>query len=220
MCLELQENTIGIPSAALVSCWRSAQHVFMTVPGVKIQPTAEQLLELMAAVRSQRDRDAFAELFLYFAPRVKSYLRSMKVEEKLAEDLAQEVLLTVWRRADQYDPRQAALSTWIFTIARNRRIDEVRRERRPEIDLNDPALVPDGPTAPDRVYDATQVALRVQSAIETLPPEQAVLLRSSFFEEKTHSELAAELLLPLGTVKSRLRLAMTKLRSVLEDVDR
>ncbi len=217
--MEIQQNLSCLPFATVVLRCSSAQHVTMPPQDAKYRPTPEQLLDLMMAVSVSRDRDAFAQIFHYYAPRVKSYIRSLKVEEKSAEDIAQEVLLTVWRRADQYDPQKSALSTWIFTIARNKRIDVARREKRPEIDLNDPALVPEGPASPDRAYDAAQVALRVRAAIETLPQEQATLLRSSFFEEKSHSELADEFLMPLGTVKSRLRLAITKLRSALEDMN-
>ncbi len=180
-------------------------------------PSPEDLLELIARIAENGERSAFAALFKHFAPRIKSYLRGMKADEGLAEDLTQEVMLTVWRRAGQFDPAQAALSTWIFTIARNKRIDAVRREKRPEIDLNDPALVPDAEPQPDQILTARQAGEGLRGAIGELPEEQAELLRLSYFEEKSHAEIASELDLPLGTVKSRLRLAMTKLRGKLEE---
>jgi RNA polymerase sigma-70 factor (ECF subfamily) len=214
----LQQFALENYAAAVVSRRRPAQHGAMTVQEVKPERTAGEWAELMLAVAERSDRDAFVCIFEYFAPRVKAYLRSLKADEKLAEDLAQDVLLTVWRRAGQFDPRQAALSTWIFTIARNRRIDAVRRERRPEIDPGDPALVPDPIAGPDRIYDATQVVTRVRAAIGDLPADQAELLRLSYLEEKSHSEIAEEKALPLGTVKSRLRLAMAKLKRQLEDM--
>ena len=110
-----------------------------------IRPEAQEgdapLVDLLAAVAERHDRRAFAALFGHFAPRLKGYIRRLGMEEARAEELAQEVMLIVWRRAALYDPAQASVSTWIFTIARNRRIDDLRRERRPEIDPNDPALV-------------------------------------------------------------------------------
>lgn len=196
---------------------KAAQHKRMAVKSLAEEQSPDQLLALIERVALDSDREAFVELFRHFAPRVKSYLRGMKADEGLAEDLTQEVMLTVWRRAKQYDPRQASLSTWIFTIARNRRIDAVRREKRPEIDPNDPALVPDEQRAPEELVSRQQQNAALREAIRELPGEQAQLLRLSYFEEKSHAEIASELDLPLGTVKSRLRLAMTKLRGMLEE---
>jgi RNA polymerase sigma-70 factor (ECF subfamily) len=134
-----------------------------------------------------------------------------------AEEVAQEVMITVWRRAALFDRRLASASTWIFTIARNKRIDSIRRQRRPQIDFEDPAFVPD-PVAPaDRIFEEGEDAERVRAAIETLPEEQRALLRLAFFEDKPHSEIASLCSLPLGTVKSRIRLAMTRLRKQLKD---
>lgn len=189
----------------------------MSVKVLAEELSPERLLELIELVALHSDRDAFVELFRHFAPRVKSYLKGTKADEMQAEDLTQEVMLTVWRRAGQYDPRQASLSTWIFTIARNRRIDAIRREKRPEIDPNDPALVPDGEDLPEDLVSRQQQGAALREAIEELPGEQAQLLRLSYFEEKSHAEIAGELDLPLGTVKSRLRLAIGKLRGRLEE---
>ena len=129
-------------------------------------------------------------------------------------------MLTVWRRAGQFDRTRAALSTWVYTIARNKRIDALRRERRPEYDLDDPALV-DDEAAPrgDRLAETGQARRAVMQAVAKLPPEQEQLLRIFFFEEKSHSLIADELGLPLGTVKSRLRLALVKLRHMLNGLD-
>ena len=123
-------------------------------------------------------------------------------------------MLAIWRRAHQFDRARAALSTWVYTIARNKRIDALRRERRPDFDLEDPALVGDADASPrgDRVAEAGQAKREVMRAVAQLPAEQAELLHIFYFEEKPHSVIAAELGLPLGTVKSRLRLALGKLR--------
>lgn len=172
--------------------------------------------ELISAVAERRDRKAFIGLFERFAPRIKAYLMRQGADPATAEDLAQDVMLTVWRRAEQFDRRKASVSTWIFTIARNRRIDVLRRTRRPEIDPDDPLLVREPETAPDSHVESLQSNARLHAAVAKLPTEQQKLLRLVYFEDKSHSVIAAELSLPLGTVKSRLRLAMAKLRAALE----
>lgn len=174
--------------------------------------------DLMTAVAVGRDRVAFAQLFGYFAPRIKAYVRCLGVDDHRAEDLVQEVMLTVWRRARLYDASKASVSTWIFTISRNKRIDEFRRERRPQIDLEDPMLVREAEPTIDAWLQA-DAEQRLRRAVETLPEEQALVLRKNFFEDKPHGVIADELNLPLGTVKSRARLALAKLRAALRDLD-
>ena len=172
---------------------------------------------LVLLVARNRDRESFSALFLYFAPRVKSYFLRLGVSANTAEELAQETLLTVWRKADSFDPGKASASTWIFTIARNLRIDLVRRGIR---------AIPNDDYAPDSVdvptpcdeFLAAERDQRVSEALKTLPAEQAEVIRLSFFEEKPHQEIASRLSIPLGTVKSRVRLAITRLRGILEDL--
>lgn len=173
--------------------------------------------DLLLAVGRARDRTAFAALFDHFAPRLKAYLRRLGADAAAAEELVQEVMLLVWRRAETFDPAQASAGTWVFTIARNRRIDALRREQRPEIDPDDPALVPDPVEPADRALETAQAAGRLRAALKDLPTEQAELLRMAYFEDKPHSAIAAERGLPLGTVKSRLRLALDRLRKVLRE---
>ena len=178
----------------------------------------DELSELLIAVAEHKDRKAFIKLFEHFGPRVKSYLKRLGVNDSEADDLMQEVMLTVWRRAEQFDCRKARASTWIFTITRNKRIDAIRRERRPELDPNDPALVPDRDEDPSEAVSANEWRAAIKRAIDEVPEEQAKLLRMSFFEDKTHDAIATELDLPLGTVKSRIRLAVAKLRRSLEEL--
>lgn len=178
----------------------------------------EALADLIEAIALRADKAAFAQLFRIFAPKIKGYLVKLGAGSQ-AEELAQEVMLTVWRKAATFDRKQASVSTWLFTIARNRRIDAIRKERRPELDPEDPMLVPDAPPAPDVQLLARDREGRVAEAIKTLPPEQSELLRQAFFLAKSHSEIAAEMNLPLGTVKSRLRLAFGRMRKVLEGED-
>jgi len=177
---------------------------------------AERLSSLLRRVGRDRDRQAFVQLFHHYAPRLKSFLQRQGVEPTAAEEIIQDVMVSVWRRADSYDPQLASVNTWVFAIARNRRIDRLRQERRPEIDPDDPALVPDeAADGREAAILAEEETARLHRAIGTLPAEQAELLRMAYFEDKPHSAIAAERNLPLGTVKSRLRLALTRLRKVL-----
>jgi RNA polymerase sigma factor (sigma-70 family) len=177
-----------------------------------------KLADLLAAVAGKQDRAAFAQLFTYFAPRIKAYVRRLGAPDQKAEDIVQEVMITVWRRASLYDATQASVGTWIFTIARNKRIDDLRRERHPEIDPNDPSLVADAADSADELVMWQDQARRLHDAISALPEEQALILRKNFFEHKAHGVIARELDLPLGTVKSRARLALAKLRQVVGDI--
>lgn len=173
--------------------------------------------DLLRAVAEKRDRAAFIALFNYFAPRLKTYLMKQGASPQNAEELVQETMLTVWRRAKTFDPAQAAASTWIFTIARNRRIDALRKRARPEPDMNDPALAPDStPSATDMIAQE-QRADMLKDALATLPPEQKEVLKLSYFEDLSQSEIAEKTGLPLGTVKSRMRLALKALRNHLNE---
>lgn len=184
------------------------------------EPTGEPRFDLMiTAIAERTDRDAFATLFEHFAPRVKAYLLRLGMANAAAEDLAQEVLLTVWHKAATYDPSQAGASTWIFTIARNKRIDVLRRENRPALDPNDPALVQEPEALADEVVSAADQAERIRDAIGELPSEQAELVRLAFYHDHAHGAIAEKTGLPLGTVKSRLRLALIKLRRALNHDD-
>ncbi len=175
--------------------------------------------ELVEAIAKRGDRTAFAELFGHFAPRLKGYLMRLGTDPASAEEIMQDVMLTVWRKAATFDRQQASAGTWIFTIARNRRIDRLRRERRPEFDPNDPALVPAAPPDADLTVWAGQVEARIHAAIISLPPEQSDLIRRAYFDDQSHREIAARSGLPLGTVKSRIRLAMQRLRERIDDLE-
>jgi RNA polymerase sigma-70 factor (ECF subfamily) len=171
---------------------------------------------LIVAVAQRRDRGAFSLLFAHFAPRVKSYLRQSGLSMTLAEELAQETLLTVWSKAGQYDPARANASAWIFTIARNLRTDTLRRARL-ALPEPDPTDEPPPPPIADAVFAAEQDARRVRAALEALPAAQLEAVQLAFVEDQTHSEIEASLGVPLGTVKSRLRLALSRLRTMLKD---
>jgi RNA polymerase sigma-70 factor (ECF subfamily) len=174
--------------------------------------------ELVEAVARHGDREAFAALFEFYAPRVKGFLIRLGSTPDLSEEIAQETLLTLWRRAAMFDPSRASVGTWIFTIARNLRIDRARRGSVATAETIYEVLAGDDPARPDEGLLSGERDRHVQAALRDLPAEQTDVVRLSFFEDKPHSEIAAILGLPLGTVKSRLRLAMTKLRERLEDL--
>jgi RNA polymerase sigma-70 factor (ECF subfamily) len=175
--------------------------------------------DALERIGNHRDREAFIELFEYFAPRIKSYLLKGGMAYERADDVTQDVMLNIWQKAHSYDRRKAAASTWIFTIARNKRIDVLRKAARPEPDPNDPLMTPSGfqGDKPEQALAVHQNIEKLMDAIDTLPEEQAGLLRTSFFEDKTHIQIAEDTGIPLGTVKSRIRLAIEKLRHMMED---
>jgi RNA polymerase sigma-70 factor (ECF subfamily) len=181
--------------------------------------TATEDRDALIEACAQSDRTAFAQLFTYYAPRVKAFLMRLAADDALAEELAQEVMLTVWRKAALFDRSQASASTWIFRIARNKRIDAARRAAKPALDAEDPSLLPPEAIAPDDAAHAGDREQRVREALQTLPDEQKSLLRRAFFDGLSHAEIAELEGLPLGTVKSRLRLAFGKLRQKLDPDD-
>ena len=165
------------------------------------------------AVRDHKDKLAFGDLFSHFAPRVKSFLMKSGSPPEMAEECAQEVMVTVWNKAHLFDGSKASVSTWIFTIARNRRIDMIRKQRRPE-----PEDLPwgpqDAPSAADTLCLQQETELLGQ-AIAELPIKQRQLIERAYFGELTHAEIASETGLPLGTIKSRIRLALDRLRHAM-----
>ena len=183
-------------------------------------PTDDELNAWMRAVAEAADRPAFAALFRHFAPRIKGFLVRAGADEPLAEELTQETMVALWRRAAKFDPARARVSTWLFTIARNLRIDRHRRQAGTDSSLLedwDPELQPaDAHLAPEELLQAAQAVHELRRALAALPAEQARLLQLSFFDEHTHGHIARELGIPLGTVKSRIRRAMMQLRQALE----
>lgn len=180
-------------------------------------PSIPELNRLLGDIAENRSRAAFAELFGHFAPRIKGFIMRSGASEELAEEIVQETMVTVWTKAAQFDAARAGASTWIFTIARNKRIDILRRVSRPEPDPEDPMFQPDPPMSGEEFTQSREDQVRVRAALEHLPPEQVEIVRLSFFDSLTHSEIAERLSLPLGTVKSRLRLSFRKIRSALGD---
>ena len=167
--------------------------------------STDEAADLIEAIASRQDRAAFASLFRHFAPRVKAFIMRGGTDAEAAQEVAQEALIMVWRKAASFDRTRASAATWIYTIARNKRIDLLRRAARP----------PEAEDA-DKSVLAGQTYTRVKELMDGLSEDQQVVLRKAFFEDKTHTVIAEELKLPLGTVKSRIRLALGRLREALE----
>ncbi len=167
---------------------------------------------LLQSVGKNQDKEAFIELFEHFAPRIKSFLMKGGSSPEQADELAQETMLAIWRKARSYDPKQAAASTWIFTVARNKRIDLLRKTKRHDPNPSDPLLLKDESNGPSENVIQLEETTRIAQVLKTLPEEQADLVKKSFFEDKSHAAIAEETGIALGTVKSRIRLALERLR--------
>ena len=179
-----------------------------------------ELDELLVRVGRYKDKTAFASLFAYFAPRLKSFLLRLGSDISTAEELSQEAMIMVWRRAETFDPAQAGASTWIFTIARNKRIDRLRKDGRPLPDMLDLAMMPDAPETGLEAVNRGEEEDKLRQAMKKLPEEQAKMIFAAYYEEKSHREISEESGLPLGTVKSRIRLALSRLRANLDEIER
>jgi RNA polymerase sigma-70 factor (ECF subfamily) len=173
---------------------------------------------LVEAVAKEADREAFNQLFAHFAPRVKSLMLKNGAGSELAEEIAQETLLLVWRKASQFDPSTSGVAAWIFTIARNLRIDLIRKSRS-SVSLEQAEYLAweDEAISPEALVQSRQDSVRVRRALATLPEEQVRAIKEAYYEEKSQGEIAVEADIPLGTVKSRMRLAIQRLRTVLDN---
>ena len=183
------------------------------------RPKASEFVESISKIANDRDEAAFDVLFRYFAPRIKSYCLRLGADPSGAEEITQEAMVSIWRNAAQFDRSKASPSTWIFTIARNLTIDRFRKTRRPQFDPNDPALVPEDQPSPDRLAEQTEKQENVRKIMDTLSLNERNVLMLSFYEDLSHFEISRRLSIPVGTVKSRIRLAFAKIRSRLDAQD-
>ena len=206
--IAIDEGTVPAPPTGYAA--RAMQ------PPVSNTPSSEneEFVALVQRVRDEKDRQAFASLFRHFAPRVKAFLMKSGANEGLAEECTQEVMATLWTKAHMFDPSRASVSTWVFTIARNRKIDALRRMKRPE-----PEDLPWGPEAePDQadVMTLRQESEKLAEAIAELPEKQRDLIQRAYFGDLSHAQIAEETGLPLGTIKSDIRRGLEKMRRHLE----
>lgn len=169
--------------------------------------------ECLVNIQKSKDMESFTKLFRHFAPRVKAFLMKSGAGHAQAEDVMQDAMAQVWRKAELFDPTRATAATWIFTIVRNRQIDLIRKERRPE-----PEDLPWGPEAqpnPEEETVAAQEQENLRKAIQRLPDTQREIIEKAYFGDLSHSEIAEYTGLPLGTIKSRIRLGLERLRHEL-----
>ncbi|WP_461518845.1 sigma-70 family RNA polymerase sigma factor [Porticoccus sp.] len=188
------------------------------VVAMKVEATPEaqgnDWSAMLAELGQSRGRQLFIQLFRHFAPRIKGYIIRLGLTEATAEELTQETMLSLWRKAHLYNRDKAAASTWIYTLARNQSIDWMRKQKYPEYDLESWHR-DEGEPLQESEAEQSIVSDRVALAIHQLPDNQAQVIYMSFYEGRTHSEIAERLSIPLGSVKSRIRLAAEKLKLAL-----
>jgi len=170
--------------------------------------------DLLQQFSESKDKRLYVQLFQHFAPKVKAYIIRLGLVETTAEELMQETMLSVWRKSHLYNRSKAAASTWIFTLARNQSIDWMRKQKYPEYSLDDWNEEPvDHPHEGESMVTSDRMA----KAISKLPENQAQVIYMSFFEGRSHSDISDRLGVPLGSVKSRIRLASEKLKTMWRD---
>ncbi len=217
MFTEINSVTLDEPAAerAAPQPWRAKKRIKgRQVNGTKDScDTRTEWVDHVRRIRDAQDQAAFAELFQHFAPRIKAFLMKSGSDATLAEECAQEVMATLWHKAHLFDPSRATVATWVFTIARNKRIDVLRKQRRPE-----PEQLGWGPEAePDQddVIALQQETAQLRTAMLALPEAQRELIEKAYFGDLSHREIASQTGLPLGTIKSRIRLALDRLRHTM-----
>ena len=176
----------------------------------------DELSLCIKLIGKNQDKLAFSNIFKYFAPRLKSFLIKAGSTDSQAEEVIQEVMIAVWTKSATYDCSKSSVSTWIYTIARNKRIDKIRKEKKHYLSESDEGLeIPVDSTQEKEIFSA-QISSCLKKYMSNLPAEQSKLLKLSYFYNKTHADISEELKIPLGTVKSRIRLALTKMRHLVE----
>ena len=189
-----------------------------SAPATPVPTDPAPFNRMIQDIAARGDREAFAALFKHFAPRLKTFLMRSGLTATAAEEVAQETMLSVWRKASYFDPAKAGAATWIFTIARNLKIDALRRDR-PVAQLpSDADETPDDAPDGEALVLTAEREAGVRVALSALSQEQAHIVRLSFFQDKPHAQIAEELGIPLGTAKSRVRLALSRLRTLLDDL--
>ncbi len=180
------------------------------------ESTELELRAYLKDVGESQDRLAFSNLFKFFAPRLKSFFIKLGCSDTQSEEIIQEVMISIWTKAKTYNGEKSSVSTWVYTIAKNKRIDKIRKEKKHFAIESDESLEIPIPSIQEDQVIASELSKKINSSISYLPKEQAELLKLSYFYEKTHTDIASELNIPLGTVKSRIRLALSKMKNLVE----
>ena len=203
----------GSDSVTLLKNVASTEKVTTLVEKTQ-SPSTPLWVNELKLIQQDNSVEAFGKLFSHFAPKIKAFLMKSGTDAAMAEECAQEVMATVWRKAHLFDPTRASAATWIFTIARNKRIDAIRKLRRPEPENLDwgPEHEPDQ----EEMVGLQQETAKLGQALAKLPEKQRILVERAYFKDMSHSEIAAATGLPLGTIKSRIRLALERLRHAMK----
>ena len=178
--------------------------------------TANPFVAAILNIAESHDIGSFKKIFEYFSPRLKSFLMKSGAEESIAEEIIQETMTIIWTKADYYDPKVASPSTWIYTIARNKKIDILRKSRKAILEDIETAVLPAVEPKTEENIEHDQKFDLIAQQLDSLPKDQLDLLKMNFFEEKSHGEISELTGIPLGTVKSRIRLALEKIRGKLD----
>ena len=208
IALPLLRTTFKTPVDALAS----GRHRFGM--DVTAQIAEQRRAELIRSIATSRERAAFVTLFEFYGPRIKSQAMRFGLSPDAAEDVVQDAMLAVWNRAAQFDEARGCASAWVFTIATNARIDRLRRDRRRTAEVI-PELV--DTATPETFLAQSDEADILSAAMTGLTPDQRRIVELSFYQDTPHAAIAARLNIPLGTVKSRVRLALKRLRTLLGD---
>jgi RNA polymerase sigma-70 factor (ECF subfamily) len=212
----LDVKSAGAVESGRMLIYRPGDQTAMTTASERSE---DDLNDLIRAISEDRDRRAFTRLFQLMAPKVKGYCVKRGSSPSAAEETTQETMIQVWNKAGQFDPQRASAATWIYTIARNKRIDQFRREQHPTLTAEDIIHDTSEPIDAQTGMEQAETGETLADRIRDLSAEQAEVIRKAFFEDKTHQDIAKDLDLPLGTVKSRIRLALAKLRSSMPEYE-
>ncbi|MFT8244458.1 sigma-70 family RNA polymerase sigma factor [Roseomonas sp. BN140053] len=185
-------------------------------PGGRPPPSEEELARQIRSVAERRDRDAFRTLFSHYGPRLRTYFFRLGAPAAVADDLVQDTMLAVWRKAEQFDPRRGNAGAWVFTIARNARITGVRQDQRIAALEGNYGLDTEEPREPEELLLQDERVARLHRVLGDLSQEQNNLLKLAFFQDKSHTEIMRDQGMPLGTVKSHLRRLLQRMRAALE----
>lgn len=214
-----EDNVLNLGVTKNTMIQKDHSRVTQATKNVQPQIRDDNWSLLLTTIGDSQDRKAFYEFFQHFAPMIKGYFLSKSgasMNESMADELIQEVMLKVWQKADKFDSSKSAASTWLFTLARNTRIDMIRRQAKHNLEVIETEDIwPDDEEAsPVARLQQNRDEKKILHSLSQLPIEQAQVVRKVYLEGKTHTTVSEELQLPLGTVKSRLRLALVRMRLV------